>query len=74
MYGDSIKQWNAIVGCNFDCIYCEQSFKRQMKRQKQNCMDCYNYIPHFHENYLNQPLPKTRNDEFIWSCSSSDIF
>ena len=24
--------WNPFVGCNFDCIYCVPSFKRQLKR------------------------------------------
>lgn len=26
------KTWNPFVGCNFDCVYCEPSFKRQLKR------------------------------------------
>lgn len=26
------KTWNPAVGCNYDCIYCEPSFKRQLKR------------------------------------------
>jgi len=24
--------WNPFAGCNYDCIYCEPSFKRQLKR------------------------------------------
>lgn len=73
MYADSVKQWNVIVGCRFDCIYCRASFQRQMKRQKRNCEKCYAYMPHFHENRLNDPLPETQGDEFIWVASSSDI-
>lgn len=73
MYGDSVKQWNVFVGCYYDCFYCEKSFKAQMKRQKHNCKRCYDYIPHFHPERLNQSLPKTKGDEFIWACSSSDI-
>lgn len=73
MYGDSIKQWNCFVGCMYDCVYCERSFKAQMKRQKQNCLLCYQYIPHFHEKRLYDSLPKTKGDEFIWCCASSDI-
>lgn len=74
MYLDSKKQWNVIVGCKFHCIYCEKSFQAQMKRQKHNCIKCYNYEPHFHEDRLSQTLPKTHGDEFIWCCSSSDIY
>lgn len=74
MYSDSVKQWNPCVGCDkFFCIYCIPSFQAQMKRQKKNCMKCYNYEPHFHEKRLNQRLPKTEGDQFIWPCSSGDI-
>ena len=73
MYEDSVLQWNVFVGCRFDCIYCERSFKLQMKRQKHNCIKCYNYEPHFHPERLNRSLPMTSGDEFIWACSSGDI-
>jgi DNA repair photolyase len=73
MYKHSRKQWNVIVGCWFECTYCEPSFKRQMKRQKNNCIKCYEYIPHFHSERLNAPLPTTPNGTFIWACSSCDI-
>ena len=73
MYSDSVKQWSIFVGCEFECIYCLGSFQRQMKRQKRNCEQCYRYEPHYHRERLNQSLPKTRNDEFIWVASSSDI-
>ena len=73
MYRDSVLQWNVFVGCRFDCIYCEKSFKLQMKRQKWKCIKCYNYEPHFHPERLNRKLPKTTGDQFIWPCSSGDI-
>lgn len=73
MYSDSVKQWNVFVGCKFDCIYCQPSFQRQMKRQKHRCKQCYNYKPHFHEDRLKQSFPKTKGDEFVWVASSSDI-
>lgn len=82
MYKDSVKQWNCFVGCNFNCSYCKKSFQAQMKRQKpvidkngkqRGCQKCYDYEPHFHEDRLNDSLPKTEGDEFIWCCSSSDI-
>ena len=61
------------MGCKFDCIYCEASFKRQAKRQMYNCMKCYEYTPHTHPERLNVSLPETTDDEFIFTCSPSDI-
>jgi len=75
MYKDSVKQINYVVGCEFDCVYCQRSFQAQMKRQKHNCKKCYFYEPHFHEERLSQYLPLTDGeDEFIWVNSSSDIY
>jgi len=77
MYGDSVKQWNCGVGCEFDCRYCRNSFQRQMKRQRKNCSQCYEYVPHFHKERLKnkviRKLPITEGDEFIWVFSSADI-
>jgi len=73
MYSDSVgKVANLFVGCKFDCLYCRKSFKAQMKRQKNNCGKCYTYEPHFHEERLNQKLPLTSGDEFIWLVRSGD--
>lgn len=90
MYSDSVKQWNVFVGCHFDCVYCRKSFQAQMKRQKpkydedgnltRGCQMCYDYYPHFHEERLSNDWvkanfpKKTIGDEFIWCCSSSDIY
>lgn len=46
------KTWNCFVGCEFDCTYCVPTFKAQAKRQKQNCLDCYHYRPHYHPERL----------------------
>lgn len=40
--------WNPFRGCRFNCTYCGPSFRRQAKRRKQTCMDCYDYVPHYH--------------------------
>jgi len=73
MYSASVLQWNVFKGCLFDCTYCEKSFKRQAKRQKQNCIKCYNYEPHEHSERLNKSFPTTHFGEFIWAVSSGDI-
>lgn len=73
MYKLSVEQWNPFFGCEFDCIYCEKSFKAQAKRQKNKCMKCYGYIPHVHPKRLEGYLPRTRYMEYIFTCASGDI-
>lgn len=68
MYEDT-KTWNPFKGCSFDCIYCENSFKRQAKRQKHNCIKCYNYEPHFHPERLDK-IPKAN---LVFACANGDI-
>jgi hypothetical protein len=75
MYSKSKKQWNPFVGCGFDCLYCKPSFKRQVQRvgYMQQCEDCKTYKPHYHENRLEDSFPRTKEDEFIFTCASGDI-
>lgn len=73
MYDLSKKQWNPFVGCKFDCLYCLSSFQRQAKRQKNRCIKCYNYKPHDHPERLNRYIPKTKDNEFIFTCASGDV-
>lgn len=73
MYQLSAMQWNPFKGCKYDCTYCKSSFKRQAKRQKHNCMKCYEYEPHIHPDRLTESLPKTTFMQFIFTCSSGDI-
>lgn len=73
MYLHSKLQWNVGVGCDHQCKYCEDSFQRQMKRQKHNCTKCYTFTPHFHPERLNIKLPETKGPQFIWPFSSADI-
>lgn len=63
------KTWNPLQGCRFNCIYCKGSFKAQAKRQKHNCILCYNYEPHFHPERLN----KIPNADLIFACGNGDI-
>lgn len=74
MYNHSKKQWNPFVGCLFDCPYCKLSFQAQLKRwAANNCQDCYNYVPHFHKERLEDKFPMTRGLDFISCCLSGDI-
>jgi hypothetical protein len=66
---DEATTWNPFKGCLFDCSYCRPSFQRQAKRQKHNCIDCYNYVPHYHPERLNKiPSAKT-----VFVCGNSDL-
>jgi len=71
MYAET-KTWNPFVGCNFDCIYCEKSFKRQLKRVAWNigCPDCYKYTPHVHPERRFK-IPSAKN---IFVCGTGDIY
>jgi len=69
MYADLIS-WNPFKGCNYNCVYCEPSFKRQAKRQKHRCERCARYEPHFHPERLRQYLPKNRE---IACCINGDV-
>jgi len=72
MYATSVHQWNPFKGCKFACTYCSASFQRQAKRQKHRCRKCYEYVPHEHPERLNERLPKTNDEEFIFVCASGD--
>lgn len=81
MYKDAFT-WNCFVGCLYQCKYCIPSFQAQMKRfkptidkngKKRGCQLCYDYIPHFHPERLDNKLRRTYGDQFIWACSSGDI-
>lgn len=67
------KTLNPFVGCLHHCIYCVPSFQRQMKRQKNRCIRCYNYVPHAHLERLKRPPPKTGPNEFIFMCDMGDL-
>jgi len=74
MYKLSVAQWNPFAGCEHKCIYCANSFQRQIKRwAKKNCPLCYNFEPHEHDKRFKQALPNTKYMQFIFTCSSGDI-
>ena len=65
------KTHNPFVGCLFDCVYCEKSFKRLLRRAGRNigCQDCYNYTPHTHPERLGR-IPSAPN---IFVIGTGDI-
>lgn len=72
MYSENRKSINAFVGCLHECVYCKPSFQRQAKRQKQRCLECYTFKPHFHEERLIHAPPKTTEGEFLFFPSMGD--
>lgn len=66
---EGTKTWNPFVGCGFNCTYCEPSFKRQLKRQKNRCLKCYNYEIHEHP----ERLDRIPSDQTIFVCGDSDV-
>lgn len=68
MYGNA-KTWNPFKGCGFTCSYCIPSFQLQAKRQKHNCMRCYEYRPHFHPERLGQ-IPSS---SIVFVCGNGDL-
>jgi len=66
---DNAKTWNPFKGCKFDCSYCKPSFQAQAKRQKHNCMKCYNYEPHYHVERMAQ-IPKA---DIVFACGNGDV-
>lgn len=63
------RTWSVFQGCHFGCIYCEYSWKRQAKRQKQNCLECYRYEPHKHPEKLN----KIPSSPIVFVGGSGDV-
>jgi len=66
------KTWNPFIGCDFDCIYCEKSFKRVLRRVGHNigCRLCYNYTPHIHL----ERLKKIPSSPIVFVYGQSDIY
>lgn len=69
---DNTATWNPFKGCRFNCEYCKPSFQRQSKRWgKNNCDECYNFVPHKHPERLDtSSIP---SEDIIFVCGSGDI-
>jgi len=68
MFRSVEKTWNVEIGCTHGCGYCWA--RRQAKRQKHRCLDCYHFRPHFHPERLNR-VPSARR---IFVCDMGDLF
>ena len=66
---DNTESWNPFKGCLFDCAYCGYGFRLKSKVSKKRCMDCYNYVPHYHPKRLKAIPP----EEGILVCGDADI-
>ena len=44
-----------------------------MKRRKKHCSDCYSFNPHFHAERLDNSLPRTNGNGFIFCCDMGDV-
>lgn len=58
--------WNPAVGCNWDCIYCKDSFQAILKRfQGKKCEGCRTYKPHYHPERFNK-IPSGSKNIFVF--------
>ncbi len=67
--------WNPIVGCNgVDCAVSGACWaKKQAKRRKNVCNNCYTFTPHLHAERLAQPLT-VKKPSRIGVCFMADLF
>lgn len=65
-----IKTWNPVVGCEHNCVYCWA--RRQAKRLRQFCEDCYNFVPHIHKERL-RPL-RYKKERIVFVVDMGDLF
>ncbi len=66
---------NPVVGCFNGCPYCYA--RKQAKRQKQKCIDCYEFKPHDHLKRLEQIKPTQKPKKIfidsMWDWNSNGV-
>jgi protein gp37 len=69
--------WNPVVGCYHWKNLCAAGrvcYARKMaRRQRHKCEKCYKFIPHIHEERLQDPY-KLRKPAKVFVCSMGDLF
>jgi len=63
--------WNPVVGCSRGCEWCYA--RRQAKRMRQRCTQCYRFKPHLHLERLDQPFQR-KTPAKIFVCSMGELF
>jgi hypothetical protein len=68
-----VKTWNPFLGCEFDCSYCDPSFKKVLRwiANKNGCEDCHSYKPHYHPERLKPE--KIPSEETVFVFGQGDI-
>ncbi len=69
--------WNPVVGCKHWRNLCSVGHacyaRKQAKRQKNRCPECYHFIPHIHQERLGEPY-RVKRPSKIFVCSMGDLF
>ena len=63
--------WSVVVGCTHGCPWCWA--RRQAKRQKHRCQKCYDFVPHYHPERLDEPL-RRKKPSVIGVAFMGDLF
>lgn len=66
---------NPVVGCPHGCDYCYA--RRQAKRQKQRCRQCYDFVPHPHLDRLEKlnarQMPRRIFIDSMWDWNADGV-
>jgi len=75
MYPET-KTYNPFLGCLYDCVYCESSFKKVLRwiSRRNKCQDCRDYRPHEHpERLRTSSIPSAPEKLTVFVFGQGDI-